>query len=180
MTDRRIPLGVLLKPHGLKGAVRVHLHDAESQTLRPGLALDLERDGVVVRSVTVKEKRGAGGTSSVQFAGVGTIEEAEALRGLTIVVKRSDLPALDDGEFYVEDILGADVFERGADGELERKGTVAAFERYPSTDVLVVTVGVGEDAKTVEVPLLERFVEAVDVSVPRIVLSAGTVDEVTP
>ena len=80
----------------------------------------------------------------------------------------------------MEDILGADVFERGADGELERKGTVAAFERYPSTDVLVVTVGVGEDAKSVEVPLLERFIEAVDVSVPRIVLSAGTVDEVTP
>ncbi len=180
MTDRRILLGVLLKPHGLRGAVRVHLHDPRSQTLRPGLTCDLERDGAVVRSITVKELRGAGGTSSVQFAGIDTLEKAEALRGLTLVVKRSDLPSIEEDEFYVEDILGAEVFERGADAGLVLKGKVTAFERYPSTDVITVTIGEGEAATKVDVPLMERFIEVVDAEVPRVILNAGAIDEVTP
>jgi 16S rRNA processing protein RimM len=185
MNERRIPLGVLLKPHGLRGALRVHLHDPSSETLRKGLACDLERDGQIVRSLSVGEVRGAGTSKSVQFAGVSSIEDAEKLRGLTIVVRRTDLPVLEEGEFYVEDVIDAEVFERDASGALVARGKVTAFERYPSTDVFTValaTSGEGEGGAgvTVEVPLLERFVEAVDASVPRVVLHAGAIEAVTP
>jgi 16S rRNA processing protein RimM len=181
MNDRRIPLGVLLKPHGLRGALRVHLHDPASETLREGLACDLEREGQVVRSLTVGEVRGAGTSKSVRFTGVVSVEEAEKLRGLTIVVRRADLPPLEEGEFYVEDMIDAEVCERAADGALVAKGKVTAFERYPSTDVFTVALaGEGEAAKTVEVPLLERYVEAVEASAPRVILHAGALEEVTP
>ncbi len=177
MNERRIPLGVLLKPHGLRGAVRVHLHDPSSETLRKGLACELERDGVVVREARVSDVRGAGSTMSVQFAGVASIEEAEKLRGLTIVVHRGDLPELEEGEFYVEDILGAEVFERGEGGALTLRGKVSSFERYPSTDVVTVTLEAGG---TVEVPLLEAYVESVDPGGGRVVLRSGALEEVTP
>jgi 16S rRNA processing protein RimM len=177
MNERRIPLGVLLKPHGLRGAVRVHLHDPTSETLRKGLACELERDGVVVRDAKVSEVRGAGATMSVQFAGVSSIEEAEALRGLTIVVPRNALPELEEGEFYVEDVIGAEVFERAEGGELALRGKVTAFERYPSTDVVTVTLEAGG---TVEVPLLDAYVESVDPAGARVVLRAGALEEVTP
>jgi 16S rRNA processing protein RimM len=184
MNDRRIPLGVLLKPHGLRGAVRVHLHDPSSETLRAGLACDLEREGQIVRSLTVSDVRGAATTKSVQFAGVSSVEEAEKLRGLTIVVRRADLPQLDEGEFYVEDIIDAEVFERAADGSLAAKGKVTAFERYPSTDVLTVALSAAGEADapgvTVEVPLLDRYVEAVDASAPRVILRTGAIEEITP
>ncbi len=180
MTDRRIPLGVLLKPHGLRGAVRIHLYDPQSTTLRPGLACDLERDGKVQRTLVVAEVRGAAKTMSVQFAGIANLADGESLRGLTVVVLRRDLPELEAGEFYIEDMLGAEVFERSPGGGLEAKGKVTAFERYPSTDVVTVQSGEGDAATSVEVPLLERYVESVDSSAPRIVLHAGALEEMTP
>jgi 16S rRNA processing protein RimM len=179
MNERRIPLGVLLKPHGLRGAVRVHLHDPTSETLRAGLSCDLEKDGAVVRSAKVVDVRGVGTNVSVQFAGVSSVEEAESLRGLTVVVRRGDLPELEEGEFYVEDILGADVFERAPSGELTLVGKVSAFERYPSTDVVAVTLAASPGASR-EVPLLEAYVESVDPSARRIVLQAGALEAVTP
>lgn len=161
----------------------MHLHDPSSETLRKGLACDLERDGQLVRSLTVGDVRGAGTSKAVQFAGVSSVEEAEKLRGLTIVVRRADLPALEEGEFYVEDVIDAEVFERAASGDLVAKGKVVAFERYPSTDVVTVALPPAAGAEagaSVEVPLLERYVESVDPSVPRIVLHAGAIEEVTP
>ena len=177
MSDRRVPLGVLLKPHGLRGAVRIRLHDPSSETLRKGLACELERDGTVLRAATVADVRGAGATTTVQFAGVGSLEEAEGLRGLTLVVRREDLPELEEGEFYVEDVVGAEVFERSADGSLSLRGKVVAFERYPSTDVFTVAL---EEGGRVDVPLLDAFVESVDPGGARVVLRAGAIAEATP
>ena len=161
----------------------MHLHDPTSETLRKGLSCDLERDGQVVRTLTVGEVRGVATSKSVQFAGISSLEEAERLRGLTIVVRRTDLPAIDEGEFYVEDVIGAEVFERFQDGTLASKGKVASFERYPSTDVLTILVapeGEGAAPVSVEVPLLDRYVEAVDASLPRVILRAGALAEVSP
>ncbi len=178
MNDRRIPLGLLIKPHGLRGALRIRLHDPTSTSLRRGVLCEFERAGEVLRTATVSEVRGAGPGLSVQFEGVETVEAAEELRGVGVFVRRDALPALEQDEFYVDDVLGAEVFERTADGQLELKGRVTGFERYPSTDVLAVTLEA--NAAVVEVPLLAAYVTSVDAASHSVVLGAGALEELTP
>jgi 16S rRNA processing protein RimM len=57
----------------------------------------------------------------VQFAGVNTCEEAEALRGSKILVLASDRLDLEEGEFHVADLIGLQVFDQATQTQV---GTV--------------------------------------------------------
>jgi 16S rRNA processing protein RimM len=70
----------------------------------------------------------------VSFEGVVTREAAESLRG---VVLRA--PPLDDpGALWVDELLGAEVFDLGGN----RLGAVDAVEANPASDLLVLDSGV--------------------------------------
>jgi 16S rRNA processing protein RimM len=60
----------------------------------------------------------------VRLAGIDSISQAEALTGAEVVIPRSERPALADGEHYLGDLVGCEVFDRGSGSKL---GTVTGW-----------------------------------------------------
>jgi 16S rRNA processing protein RimM len=141
---KTLELGRIVKPHGLGGELR--------RPNQPDRVLKL--DGV----------RGSPASLVVKLAGIDDRGQAEALRGATVSVDRAELGALGPNEFYLADLVGARVLV----GE-RLLGMVVAVRPYPSVDVMVIETDGGE---LVEQPLLDDFLEEVDVVAGRVRLAS--------
>lgn len=63
------------------------------------------------RTVELRIRPGAGNKVIGRIAGVDDRNAAEALIGARFSVPRSELPPLEDGEYYLDEVVGMDVYE---------------------------------------------------------------------
>lgn len=161
-SKREVVVGVVTRPQGIHGEVRVRLHNAESELCAAGRSFTLRAPGLE-RRVRVARVRAANGALVVAFEGVEDRDQAEKLRGAELSVPRAELPALEDGEFYACDIEGA--VAQLVSGETI--GKVVALESYPTCNVLVVEEDGGARR---EFPLTDDVVAEVDVAARRVLL----------
>ena len=84
--------------------------------------------------------RDAGKTAVARFEGISDRTDAEALRGSIIEVDRSDLPPLEEGEYYHVDLIGLPAVDAGGN----MFGTVTAVENYGAGDLLEIETGGGK------------------------------------
>ena len=160
-------VGYVAGPHGVRGGVRVHLHDPRSPALEPGRRITLRRNGRVVANHevrTVDAVPGKPGRMRVTLVGVPGRNEAEALRGCELLVAREHLPALGDDEFYLADAIGLPVV-REHDGQA--LGTIVALTSNGMQDLFEVEWrGPDGRARTWLLPVLpDCLVEVDDVKV---------------
>jgi 16S rRNA processing protein RimM len=85
-----------------------------------------------------------------------------------VCAERAAFAPLEEGEFYVCDLVGARLV--GPEGEL---GTIEELRSYPTTDVLLVRPN-QRAAGPVEIPLLDDFVDRVDVGQKVVVVRSAT------
>ena len=156
VATRLVPLGVVTRPHGVRGEVRVRPFHEGSEGLARAEALwlwppetpeEAQRVGVLARRRLPK-------AWLLRLAGVGDRDTAEELRGLLLGLRRGELPPPSDDELYVVDLEGLRVVDAaGAD-----LGCVEAVVPYPSVTCLSVRA---PDGVVREVPLLAPwYVEA--------------------
>ncbi len=154
---RWVGLAEITRPHGVRGEVRVRLYNSDSELLPLQGEVLLRPASGDERSARVDSMRGAdAGHLIAKFRGVDDRNQADLLRNAEVCVPREAFPLLEDGEFYVCDVIGARVV--GPRGEL---GHVLELVSYPTADVLVVKTALPE-AATVELPLIDDFIEQVD------------------
>lgn len=122
-------VGVVVKPHGLRGEVVVSLGTDRLERVAPGSELRTAEGRVLV----IERSRPHQGRFVVRFAGVGTIEAADALRGTELLAPPLDVP----GVLWVHELVGATVVD-GSGAEL---GTVEAVQANPASDLLVLSTG---------------------------------------
>jgi 16S rRNA processing protein RimM len=160
MTDKRILIGRILGPHGLKGEVKI-----KSFTEAP---LDLASYGAVIasdgRKFTLEHERLQGDVVVASIKGLADRTSAESLRGLDLYVDRADLPETDEDEFYHSDLIDLPV----TDASGAEVGRVIAFHNFGGGDVMEVKRG----AASVFVPFTVAMVPTVDVKGGRVVLSS--------
>ena len=162
MSDRRILMGVVGRPHGVRGLVHVQSYTADPRDLAGyGPLLD-DRGGrwtLVWRTDGVAELRGADGKPLPDRTA------AERLTNLRLYVERDRLPPPADEEFYLSDLVGL----RAEDPAGAELGRVATVHDYGAGTSLEIT-------RTGQ-PLLVPFTRA---CVPQIDLAAGRVVVVPP
>ena len=152
------------RPHGLDGSF--HVRDARGALLTLGAAVRVgEEDREIVR------RAGTGERPILRLAGVDGRDAAEQLRGLELLVPRSALPALEDDEWWAEDLEGC----RVVDGDREL-GRVARLVPLPSCEALEVT-GAGEDFL---VPLVRDAVRSVDVAAKLVDVDVAFLGDTAP
>jgi 16S rRNA processing protein RimM len=151
--ERLIALGVVARPHGVRGEVRVHRWNPTSTLLLERDALWL-RQGEAIRTVRVEESRAHGDVVLLKLAGVDGREAAEGLRGAELCLPRSELPALAEGELYHADLIGSQV--RTEDGEV--CGEVSDVITYPTAVCILVR---GPDGDR-EVPFVEPYIVSIE------------------
>ena len=150
--DDLLSAGRVGRPHGLDGSF--HVTRPRARFLAEGARVYVDGSEVeVVRRAGTEER------PIIRLAGRDSRDEAEALRGLDLWVRRSDLPPLGEDEWYAEDLEGC----RVVDGARE-VGVVKRLLAYPSCEVLEVAAGDRE----VLVPLISDAVRDVDVAGRRI------------
>jgi 16S rRNA processing protein RimM len=164
-----VPLAEVARPHGVKGELRLKLYNQDSDIL-------LDQDDVLVRlksgvehEVSVDRARRADDAILMKLHSVDDRDRADELRGAHICVRREKFPPLEEGEFYVCDVEGAQAFMRDGEG-LVPLGTVRELRTYPSVEVLVISAADG--GKDWEIPLVEAFVERVDSAAREVVVAS--------
>lgn len=155
-----IELGVVARPHGLRGELRVHVFNPESTLLREigevFLLGDEDEEPVLVQ---VESTRPGPKTLLMRLAGVSSREDAEALRGYRLCVPRDALPELEEGEYYLADLIGLEAFEGP-----EAVGKVVDVIDYPSAECLKIERSEGY----LEVPMMPRWLDRVDLEAGRV------------
>ena len=160
MADKPVTLAAITGAHGVTGEVRLKLFGEGVAALKRYCAFNDSK-------LTVQKLREDGkGGAIARFAEISDRNAAEALRGTLLTVKRSEMPALAEGEYYHADLIGLDCVS--TDGAA--LGTCVAVENYGAGDVLEVR---RENGKTFMVPMRP---EAVPDWGERIVIAEGWVE----
>jgi 16S rRNA processing protein RimM len=171
---RRLVVGRLRKPHGLKGDVSVFpLSDTPEAAFAPGSQvwlLDLEGE-TVAGPLTVERSRGYHREWLMKFAGIDGRDALEGWRGLFLGVYEATLPPLVGDEVYAADLAGFSV--RLPDGT--PLGLVSAVYELPAG----FTIEVQGPKREFLLPYKKEFVLEVEREAKRLVVTppAGLVDE---
>ncbi|KXU38425.1 ribosome maturation factor RimM [Ventosimonas gracilis] len=116
-----IVVGKVLSAHGVRGELKVY-----SFTEPPANLLDypnwILRDSRRHLEVTLSDSRQQGKNLLVFLDGIDDRDQAQQLAHLEICVRRSELPKLDDGEYYWHQLEGLKVIEQNGRllGRIER------------------------------------------------------------
>jgi 16S rRNA processing protein RimM len=123
-----LEVGRVTKPHGTRGDVVVELVTDRVERVAPGAVLH-----GALGNLTVAQSTPHHGRWLVRFEGVGTREEAEALRGVALLAEPIDDPAA----LWVHEVIGAVVVDAGG---VER-GRVVSVVANPASDLLELDGG---------------------------------------
>jgi len=129
MIEKRVALAAVAGAHGVKGEVRLKLFSDSAASL--ALHENVYVGGALRRLLFARD---GGKTAIAKFEGVADRSAAETLRGSLVEVDRSELPALEAGEYYHADIVGLPCVDRQG----RPVGTVAAVENFGAGDLLEV------------------------------------------
>jgi 16S rRNA processing protein RimM len=125
--NRELPetvlVGRVVKAHGLRGEVLVEeLSDVDGRFEGGRQVMLLRADGAFDRE-TISRVGGYKGRLLVGFVGCDDRDRAESWRGREIHVRRDDVPAAPEGEFYYFHLIGCDCNDVEA-GDLGRVQSV--------------------------------------------------------
>lgn len=132
MSDGLILVGRVAGAFGVKGEVRITSLTADPLAIG-GYGTLLREDGSP--ALTLTGSRVSKGGVITRAEGVETRDQAEALRGLKLYIRRDVLPAVEEeDEYYVADLVGLSV--RTADGEA--LGRVKSVHDFGAGDLLEI------------------------------------------
>ena len=144
-----IEIGKILKPKGIKGAIKVEgITDDNSRFLR------LKEIYISKICYKVEKAQLDGNFVLLKLFGIDTPEDADKLRNKAIFIERSESVPLDDDRNLIVDLIGMSVFV----GE-KLIGKLTDVLQYGAADVYVVKGEVTE----ISFPALKRLVKSVDV-----------------
>jgi 16S rRNA processing protein RimM len=160
----RILMGVVGRPHGVRGLVRVHSYAAVPEDLTAYGALTDDRGQVWSlrwRGDGIAELRDAAGQPLVGR------DAAQAMVNRPLYVARASLPEPDQDEFYFTDLIGVDVRAHGTDAPL---GRVLVVHDYGAG----VSLEIGGPGHS---PLILAFTRA---CFPVVDIAAGRIEVILP
>ncbi|MCC5627267.1 ribosome maturation factor RimM [Nostoc sphaeroides CHAB 2801] len=118
--DDWLEIGKIVSPQGLSGELRVYpVSDFPERFEVPGKRWLLRSGETEPQPIELLTGRYISNKNLyvIKLAGVENCNQAEALRGCTLMVPASDRPQLGEDEYHVLDLIGLEVFMQ-ASGEL--------------------------------------------------------------
>ena len=154
IVDPSLPIGKVVKTHGLKGHLKVLPYGETFSTLAAEEKITANLLDGTSLTLTVAEIHPHQKTFLLISRELGTVEEAHRLVGAELCVPESRLPPTESDEFYWYQLIGLEVVNT----EGEKLGTLEEIIETGSNDVYVVRRGREE----ILVPAIEEVVREVD------------------
>lgn len=166
-SDSLLLVGTCGPPHGVRGEVKVIPETDDPERLAALDRVFVGADAERARERTVEAlrfqptKRGV--VALVRFSGIDDRDQAEFLRGQSVFAAEADLPALEEDDVFLHDLLGLDVVTD--DGT--EVGTVGDVMTGGAQNLLVVRRPGQPD---VLVPDVDEIVTTIDLDAERITI----------
>ena len=147
MSDR-VPVGVVVRAHGIRGDVLVAPLTDNPRRFVPGAHFTVDRAPGDVTAVEVRPHKDG---LLLRFAEISARNDAEALAKATLTIEATERRALEEGEYWPEDLIGLAAI--GPGGAV--LGRVTDVILGAAQDRLAVTT---PDGQVVEVPFVAAIV----------------------
>lgn len=146
----------ILTTHGLKGEVKVSLiTDFPEERFKAGVELSLKDNPE--KLLTVESGRPFKQFWLVKFNEVTDVDQAEKLKGKTLVISEQNQQKLPDGVYYYRDILDCQVIDNQTK---EKIGVITDIESPGANDIWLVKE---RNGKEFWLPYIKDVVKKVDV-----------------
>jgi 16S rRNA processing protein RimM len=173
----RVTVARVLRPHGVRGEVAAEILTDFPERLTRLTSVELWDGRSALRRVAVRKcwlSHSRGGQAIFHFAACDSVDDAKRLVGLEVQVPLADRVKLPAGSYYISDLVGCAVRERGG-AEIGRVRDVETNgEDVCGTPLLVVDASRGE----LLIPFAQEICVNVDIAARRIdvVLPEGLLD----
>lgn len=157
-------LGQVVRPHGVRGGLKIKVSDERPDRFQAGQAVLLKgpREKGEGQTFQVKSYSEEGLFGILYLEDCQSLDQAETLRGFSLYVDRTDLPDLPRDRFYILDLEGLDVVnEEGLD-----RGRVESVISTWANDVLSLRY----QGREVLIPFVKAFIREVDLDRQQIVI----------
>lgn len=133
-----ITVGQITKPQGVRGEVKVKPMTNDPSRFYVLKAVYIDNVAYKLAAVRV-----SGVDVYLKLSGIDDRNAAETLRNKLIQIDRAAAVALDDGEFFIDDVVGATLVAKTTDGN-QSIGTVKSVQSFGAADVFTVKTEHGE------------------------------------
>jgi 16S rRNA processing protein RimM len=169
--DDLVLVGHVTGAYGIHGWVRIKPYSADADALLHAKTWWLDKPGP--HDVDMMHAKTHGEDVVAQLMGVADRNAAEALKGATVQVRRSDFPPLADDEFYWIDLIGLAV--ENLQGE--SLGAVIDLMDNGAHPILRVAAPAIPDTEKkpqeLLIPFVDQFVKTVDQTAKKITVDWG-------
>ena len=163
--ERELIIGEVLKPQGIRGELKIKPFTDSAEVFTNFKRVFMDGEEYKVLGMRI----GGDGCVYLALRGVPDRNAAELLRGKHLTVPRDDAPPLEEGTYYIADLLGSEVYT-----ESGKFLGILKDVRQLATDVYTVE----KDGKEVLFPAVAGVVESVDLIAKKITVNAQRFEEV--
>lgn len=161
-----ITVGEIVRAQGIAGEVKIKPLTASNERFKKLRVLYVDEKPLRVLGLRIDRDY-----VYVKLQGIDDRNAAEALRGKFVTIDRINAVELDDGEFFIADLIGCRL--QTENGEV--LGTVTDVLQHGAADVLCAR---GENGKEFRFPFLKRLLREADMERKLITLDAEKLGEV--
>lgn len=129
-----IVIGKIGAVYGIKGWLKIHSYTEFGASILEYSPWYLSKNGKSFREIRVEEGKPHGKSLVAKLEGMENPEEARLLTGSAIYIQRTQLPELEQNEYYWSDLEGLDVIDQHG----KNLGKVIYLIETGANDVLVV------------------------------------------
>tara|TARA_B100000161_G_scaffold235256_1_gene184537 strand:- start:103 stop:642 length:540 start_codon:yes stop_codon:yes gene_type:complete len=153
-------VGLITSCHGISGQVKVKsLSDFEERFIQPGIRwLQKENESPSEIEITSGFKQPGKETFIIKFNGISTRNQAEQLKKYKILVKTNQLPALNENEFHILELINLQV-KTLENKKLKTIGKVINLENEKNN---LLVIQLFKNQKNVLIPFVKEIVPIVD------------------
>lgn len=161
----RLVIAEVLKPQGIRGEIKVKTFTDAPENVKAFKIVYIDGNPYKILSFRV----GSDGAAYLGLRGVPDRNAAELLRGKTIEGERDDGPILEEGQYYIVDILGL-LCETEEGEEL---GTVTDINNFSSDIYTIEKAG-----KKILFPAVKGVIKRVDLENKKLIVDKNVFDEI--
>lgn len=163
-------VGTYVNTHGVRGEIKVYPHTDDVERFSDLDHLYMETKQGLVK-MEVKSARYFKNLAILKFKGIDNINDIERYKGSDLYVTRDQAVELEDDEYFICDIIGADV----TTDEGEKLGIVKDVLQTGANDVYVIQ---RDNKKDVLIPVIPSCVLDIDTDEKKVLvhLMPGLID----
>ena len=151
ISTKLIPIGRVSKVHGVRGDLKLFVYNKESNLLKSKINIwfKFEKE---FKPFNIESNKGLNG-EIVKLKSVSDRNSADLFKGKEFFVLRKDFPELEDGSFYLNDVIDFKVYNN-----MLEIGKISDILNLPSGNIIEIK----SKNKYILIPMVDKYIELFD------------------